>query len=162
MDIQVREYKDFDKDILLKLIEELQDFVALTDPMMRLRRLPEYGESYLKKTLDAVAKNNGKIYMAEGRGKVIGFISGGVKMQTEENLLEVVPTKTGVIFDLFIEENYRGQNIGTKLLEEIEKYFKSKSCDILWLEVFEPNKIAHEAYLKFGFIDRNIHMLKKL
>ena len=42
---KIVEYKD-NKQVLVQLMEELQDYLVQIDPLKRLRRLPEYGEIY--------------------------------------------------------------------------------------------------------------------
>lgn len=162
MNLTIREYQDSDKELLKKLIEKLMDFVVATDPIKRIRRMEGFGPSTLKKLLRKIDENSGKIYFAEVDGRVVGYVAGFVGTQSKENLLEVIPAKVGYIEDLFVEDKYRGKNIGTLLMEKMEEYLKSQGCDSLWLEVFAPNKKAYEYYKKLGFMDREIGMLKKL
>ena len=68
----------------------------------------------------------------------------------------------GEVLELFVEEKYRGQGIGTKMLAMMEDYFKEKNCDSMWISVFAPNNTAHELYKKFGFTNRDIGMLKNI
>lgn len=163
MDITVREYQDSDKSTLQSILERLQDYVVATDSIQRIRRTEEFGLQALNNTLETYKTNNGEILFAETDGKIIGYCFGFVHdKQSEENLLEVIPTQLGVVEDIFVDENYRGQGIGKMLLAEMEKYLKEKGCDSLWLEVFAENKEAHNAYLKMGYLDREIGMLKKI
>ena len=163
MMITIREYQSSDKDTLLVLIKKLHDFVVGIDPAQRVRHMPGYGENYLKKTLANIAKQNGKIYFAESGGEIIGFTVGVVgEKQSEEDLLEVIPNTLGIVLDLYVDENYRGQHVGTLLIEKIAEYLKSVGCDNLWVQVFAPNEKAHTFYKKFGFMDREIGMVKKI
>ena len=43
--VKIVEYKD-NKQVLVQLMEELQDYLVQIDPLKRLRRLPEYGGIY--------------------------------------------------------------------------------------------------------------------
>jgi len=49
--VKIHIYKG-DKKVLVKLIEELQDYLVDLDSLKRLRRLPEYGEIYIDKLLE--------------------------------------------------------------------------------------------------------------
>jgi ribosomal protein S18 acetylase RimI-like enzyme len=162
VDIVIREYQEKDRELLQLLIEKLMDCVVTTDLIKRIRRMEGFGDIQTEKVLKKIKENNGKIFFAEMDGVVIGYISGFSKKQSKENLLEVIPTKLGVIDDLYIGGEHRGKHVGTTLMQKMEEYFKSVDCDSIWIEVFVPNKIAHDYYKKLGFMDREVGMLKKL
>ena len=163
MKLTIREYKSTGKVPVKFFIEKIQDFVITTDSIKRIRRQPGFSAQGLKNTLKLVRENNGKIYIAEDDGKPIGYIFGFVcDKQSEENLLEVVPSLIGQIEDVYVEPEYRGKNIGKLLFNKMEQYLKEKGCDSIWLEVFASNTTAHAAYLKMGYTDREIGMLKKV
>ncbi len=100
--------------------------------------------------------------LAEDGGKAIGYIAGVIREQSEINKLEIGSHVLGEVTDLFIEEGYRNQGLGTKMLSKMEEYFKEKGCDSMWISVFAPNEIAQVAYKKFGFVPRQIGMLKNI
>ncbi len=58
--------------------------------------------------------------------------------------------------DLIIRRT--GKNRGFLFLAE--SYFKSKNCDVVRVDVFSPNTLAHEFYRKFGYCDRIVDMIK--
>jgi ribosomal protein S18 acetylase RimI-like enzyme len=80
----------------------------------------------------------------------------------KKNELEIGRHRLGEVLDLFIEESYRGQGIGSKMLMMMEAYFKEQDCDSMWAHLFASNENAHTVYEKFGFIDRSIGMLKNI
>lgn len=163
MNISIREYQSTDKEILLNIIKDLHDFVVELDPIDRLKHMPGYGEYSLKQTLDSVNNQDGKIFLAMVDKQIAGLVIGIVgKKQSDDNLLEVIPNNLGIILDLYVDENFRGNNIGTTLMHKAEEYLKSKGCDGLWVKVFAPNSKAHDFYQKFGFMDREIDMFKKI
>jgi len=157
-----REYKDEDKNLLLKFINKLEEYVKPLDPIKRVLNLPGYSELALKETLEDIEKNNRKIWFALDGSKVVGFIAGVVRNQTEINRLEIGPHKVGEVADLYLDEEYRNKGIGTEMLKIAEEYFKSMECDGIWLSVFYPNENAHNFYKKLGFTDREVGMLKQL
>lgn len=55
------------------------------------------------------------------------------------------------IHDLMVESEFRGLGISQMLLGEVEKIAQQKGCCKVTLEVLEGNKIAQNAYLKFGY-----------
>ncbi len=162
MKVLIREYRESDKQLLEGLIEELMDFVVATDPMQRIRRLDGYGPAATNKLLKIVGEQDGQIFFAEVNGDPVGYVAGFPTQQTEDNLLEVLPTKLGVIEDLFVKEKFRTMNVGTALITKMEEFLKEKGCDSLWVEVFTPNTVAHNYYKHYGFMDREVGMLKQL
>jgi GNAT superfamily N-acetyltransferase len=162
MKIAIREYRGSDRTVLVRLMEELQDYLVSIDDLKRERRVPEYGESYTERTLQNVAKNNGIIYVAENRGRIVGLVVGIMPEQTKEELLEHVPFKRGVVLELIVDEGYREKGVGTMLMKKIEEYFKKNGCSVSGVDVFFPNKDAYRLYSKLGYRERDIWMTKNL
>lgn len=160
--ILIRQYKPKDQKALVGLIEELQDYLVKIDPLQRLRRLPEYGEKYIKNLLKKVKANHGAIFIASLEDNLLGFIAGTVEKQNKDDLLEYVPTKEGRILELIVSEKQRGQNTGSLLMKKMEEYFKRQNCDVVRVEVFEPNDGAHNFYKKLGYGDRVVDLIKKI
>lgn len=159
--IEIKEYKD-DKDIVIKFLEELQDHVIQIDPLKRFVRFPKYGEKYANELIEKVSKQNGKIFLAMKKNIPLGMVIGYIDELTERDLLECVSSKIGTIEQLYVSPLSRGQNIGSMLIKEIEEYFKSQSCDVVYVGTLEPNKGARAFYKKSGYKDRVIEMMKKI
>jgi ribosomal protein S18 acetylase RimI-like enzyme len=149
-----------EKQDLIKLMETLQDYLISIDPLKRLRRLPEYGEIYVNDLLEKIKENQGVIYIAKLDGEIVGLIAGLIEKLTVIDSVESAPAKTARILELIVSEKHRGLNIGTLLMSEIEKYFVEEKCNLIRVEVFEPNQSAHHFYEKCGYGDRVIDMLK--
>jgi GNAT superfamily N-acetyltransferase len=162
MEVAIREYCGSDRTALVRLMEELQDYLISIDDLERERRMPEYGESYTERTLQNVAKNNGIIYVAEKRGRIVGLVVGIMPEQTKEELLEHIPFKRGVVLELIVDEGYREKGVGTMLMEKMEDYFKKNGCSASGVDVFFPNKDAYRLYSRLGYRERDIWMTKKL
>lgn len=162
MEVEIREYRGSDRASFIRLMEESQDYLVSIDGLKRMRRMPEYGESYTERTLQSVAKNDGKVYVAEIRGRIVGLVVGIVDEQTREELLEMVPLRRGVVVELIVESGYRKKGIGTLLMEKIEGYFRQRGCNVSGLDVFPQNKNAYRLYSGLGYRDRNIRMTKNL
>jgi len=60
------------------------------------------------------------------------------------------------IHDLFVLEGYRGNGIGQRMLQEVEKIAESTGCCKITLEVLGNNEVAKSSYLKFGFSDYDL------
>ena len=55
------------------------------------------------------------------------------------------------IHDITVVSSFRGLSISQLMLEKVEDIAKEKLCCKITLEVLEGNKIARNAYNKFGF-----------
>lgn len=55
------------------------------------------------------------------------------------------------IHDLAVKAEFRGQQIATALMQELEVIAKAKGCCKLTLEVLANNQKAQKTYLRFGF-----------
>ena len=159
--IQIKEYKD-QKEFLIKFLEKLQDHIIEIDPLNRFVRSPKYGEEYAKELIEKVRKQNGKIFFAIEEDNPIGVVIGYIDELTDRDLLECAPSKIGTIEQLFVMPGSRGRNIGSLLMKEIEDYFKSKECDVVYVGTLEPNKGARDFYKRQGYKDRVIEMMKKI
>lgn len=162
MNITIREYQDSDAKIIRQFIGELQDFVVTLDPIKRIHRKEGCVENTFESFVENLKDFEGKCFIAEVAEKPIGFIYGLIAKQSEENLLEVAPTRLGVVKELFVQEEFRKQNIGQQLLSALEDYFRKSGCDSIWIEVFAPNLVAHNFYKTHGYADREIGMLKMI
>ena len=61
-----------------------------------------------------------------------------------------------------VDEKYRGQGIGHKLLDYLKNIAKEKNLHTIELQVNAENKQAKEMYDKYGFTDKSINMELKL
>jgi len=57
------------------------------------------------------------------------------------------------IHDVAVLPQYRGQGVGTRLLEEVEQFARRRGCCKLTLEVLEGNGVARAVYDRLGFDD---------
>lgn len=162
MSVVIREYRETDRSDLVRMMEELEDYLVSIDTLHWRRRLPAYGESYTTRLLASIQKHQGIIYVAEEAGAVIGCIAGAIYVHTPEELLEHNVSSTGRIRELHICEGHRGKGIGSALMARMEEYFKEHGCEVSRTEVLTDNKHAHEFYEKLGYQDRCLDVIKIL
>lgn len=55
------------------------------------------------------------------------------------------------IHDVVVLDDFRGLGLSQKMLNEVENIAREKECCKITLEVLEGNKVAKNAYQKFGF-----------
>ena len=159
--ISIREYQDSDKLTIIDWFKQLHDYLVSLDPIKRLRRAPEYGEVFFDSSFKQVVEGNGKIFIASDLGVDVGFVSGFIEKQSEKNMLELVPTKLGIVMDLFVVETHRKQGIGEALLKQMERYLISQGCDGLWVNVVAFNP-ALDFYKKKGYMEREVGLIKRV
>lgn len=62
----------------------------------------------------------------------------------------------GLLEDVFIDENYRGQGVGTNLIKEVIKIAEGKGCyKLVATSRYERPKV-HDLYKKLGFKDYGV------
>ncbi len=160
MVVKIRSYQSKDFQEVVKLMENLQDYLVEKDQLKRLRRLEEYGKSYTSNLVKEIRKNKGMIYLAEENGKILGCIAGTIKKQTKEQRYECVYSKVGTILELVIYPEFRSKGIGKVLMNKIEDYFKKEECTTITLEVMQGNKDAYEFYKRLEYQERSKGMIK--
>lgn len=63
---------------------------------------------------------------------------------------------------VFIDDNYRGQGLGTQFFKWIYKYVKQKGCEAIELNTYVDNHPSHKFYYNQGFKILGYHFVKKL
>ena len=118
-------------------------------------------EDIFKKSNDVMSEKrlekliaNQEIFVAIENNNVIGFMITGIKDRTNNEIL--IPKKYLVIDTLAIDENYRGQGMGSELIKYAEKLGKKLECTNLYITVNPENEIAINCYKKQGFKIKNI------
>ena len=162
MNVTIHEYVAKDSTKIVELLDELQRHIAAVDTLKRNRCLPGHGVAFFRLLIDKIEKNKGKIFIAKQNGKIAGFIAGILQQQSKEDLFECIPTKVGRILELFVRPECRTQGIGQGLMNKVEEYFKEQKCDVVRVEVFVPNKVAHSFYKNAGYLNRMMDLMKVL
>jgi ribosomal protein S18 acetylase RimI-like enzyme len=66
------------------------------------------------------------------------------------------------VYDIMIDEEFRGKGFGRSTMRAAEDYVKSQGGTILELNVFGPNAIARSLYASLGYKTMTIGMRKDL
>lgn len=160
--ITIRPYHSKDRMVMSDMLVSLMRYIVDLDETERSRAADTFQSEYTNHVLKQVDEHKGKILLAEMDGTPAGLIVGIVTESTPEELLECVPTRTGRILELFVEESCRGSHVGEDLVKAMEAYFAEQQCDVCRLEVFASNKNAYSFYRHMGYKDRNIDMMKMI
>jgi ribosomal protein S18 acetylase RimI-like enzyme len=162
-DLKIREFQKSDKPQIIELFFEFGEYLKkLDEKFLNLIIVPKnYGQRFYKSMLRDVKKSNGKIFIAEAEGKVAGFVAGVIfdvgKIKDE---FDCKPHRMGRIKELFLNEKYRGNGTGKKLMDAMQSYFKENHCFKVNVEVFSPNANSLSFYKKYGFNERNVDLVK--
>ncbi len=160
MSVQIRDYAEEDRHVIVQLFEEFRKFLIDLDPIGRLEPTPGYGEAILTKTLVEVRTSSGAFLVAEDQERIVGFIVGAILSSIDE--VGVISAKRGRITELYVDARSRGKDVGRLLMQRAEDYLRSAGCQFIWVEVFAPNENAHSFYRHLGYRDYDIDMIKRV
>ncbi len=165
MSTKIRGLQPQDRTKLITLFTEFGHYLEKLDQVaLKLLIVPKnYGEFFYQKMIGDVEKKQGKVWVVEVEEEIVGFIA-GVVIEVGDSLDEIdcKAHLMGRVIELFINEKYRNQGLGKKLMEEMIDYFKVKGCYKVNIEVFGPNQNAYHFYKKLGFQDRSYDLTKVL
>ncbi len=72
------------------------------------------------------------------------------------------PIKSGFIFDLYVEEGFRGHGYGKQAMLLIEQKARALGLTSLGLHVFASNPVARKLYENVGYEVSSLNMIKTL
>ena len=164
----IREMKATDLNDIVEMQFELQEYfseIDRTHDSLPYKSI-EDARQYMQKMIDDANNMDGKIFVAEEKDQIIGFIQ-GVIIEHEKGAdtfydLTHNPSKEGWVGLLFVKPEYRGSGTGQRLLDEMKKYFISKNCTSIRLLVLSDNKHAVAVYEKNGFMRHDLEMVLKV
>lgn len=108
------------------------------------------GIKYQKKEIEDILETPDTpvfVYLND-ENNILGYAFCEIKITKESASLQ--GRKTLYIEDLCVDENARGQHIGTLLFEYVRDFAKEEKCDSITLNVWELNDGAKKFYEKCG------------
>lgn len=84
-------------------------------------------------------------FVAEVDGQIVGLLAGGIAKVAEWR-----PLKHAHLSILYIQEKYRNNNIGKKLLEKFIEWSRERKADSITLYTMAANSEAIEFYQRHG------------
>ena len=113
----------------------------------------KYGASQVLALLNS---SKTPIFVAVEEDQVLGYCFCKVKAYENES---VVNDHTELyIDDLCVDENHRGEHIGTALYKEVVRYAKMRGCHNITLNVWSFNERAMKFYESLGMKPRKLDM----
>jgi GNAT superfamily N-acetyltransferase len=93
---------------------------------------------------------------------VIKDLAGGEQVGALWVKFEEDGSRSGFIYDLFIEEEQRGKGLGKATIRALEKLAKERAVRVLYLHVFAHNPVAIRLYQESGFVVKSMNMERLL
>jgi diamine N-acetyltransferase len=138
---------EVDLDSLLLLMRQMQADDPWSEP---------FDEDTVRGNLRELLSNSGYglVYLAHSEQAPVGYLVICFDFSLEYR------GKGAWIDELFVQSPYRGQGIGTQLLDLAESASREHGAQFLHLEVNHGNK-ALELYRRRGFIDHQRYLMTK-
>jgi len=133
---------------LCRLLNQLftQEAEFLSDEMSQ--------EIALKKIISD--ESIGEIFVAQKDDKIVAMVTILYTVST------VLGAKVAILEDMIVDKQYRGQDIGSSLIDFSLKSIKEKGCVRVTLLTDDNNFKAHKFYEKHGFVKSNMIPFRKL
>ena len=160
--MKIIEYEDKYLEDVKDLLVELEEYIVSIDKDELDILHPEYRDKMAIIDLEEVQNENGKCFLAIENDKAIGLIMGTIPEYEEYDYLDYKCPKRGVITELVISKNIRGNGIGNELITKMENYFKEQECEYVLVDVFAYNERGLNFYNKQGYHPRMYVDIKKL
>jgi ribosomal protein S18 acetylase RimI-like enzyme len=117
-------------------------------------------DEYLERMFDRCRKWDGKVFVADVSGQVVGFVCVWAKIPPEEP--DDDPSEYAFVSDLVVLSGHRRRGVGRELLAMAERYARSRGARSLRIGVLARNKTARHLYGSAGFSDYKVEMEKPL
>jgi ribosomal protein S18 acetylase RimI-like enzyme len=151
-----------------------EDQAAVTAMMARLQeherqisadRRPgnEMAAGHLRYLLDECSRKQGRVFVAERGGSVVGFIV-VLMEQFDEADLHLYPCYKSFadITDLYVEEHHRGRGIAGALLSAAEEHARAIGIERIKLSALSGNEEARAVYLRRGYREYDVTYCRDL
>jgi len=131
--MEVRLAKKSDISAICRLYEQFFEYNANQQPQYykKAEESGKYPESVIE-------SKSADLFVADNCGTIIGFIH--ISEDKAPPFGAFVPHKYAVIIDLMVEESYRRQGIGKKLLDAARQWSKDRGLDYIELMVLQENE----------------------
>jgi len=151
MNSAVRPMKLSEVDEVVQLWRRLASDHTLIIDDENLTRFREFLEGLSK-------EDENQVLVYEMERRIMGFL---MFMKKARSMLRLRRSRA-MITDLYVEKEYRGQGIASKLLERCLQYLKSMGAEEVRVNVLVDNAPAISLYRKLGFTDHMILMSRPL
>jgi GNAT superfamily N-acetyltransferase len=158
---EIRPYRDADLPNLRQMVHGLQEAECGMDPSRA--RWADGGAAYADWIFEEVAANTGAIFMAVAAdGSAIGMVSCWRAEDLTDITVEPESRVHLYVSDIFVIEDFRGQNVAGALLNACEQHGRRLGLAQMTIGLLAVNHAARRAYEKSGFSDYELLLRKRL
>lgn len=130
MQISIRIAEINDSEFITKLSNQLGYETQISDIQNRLKKI--------------LANADNCVYVATEKGKIVGWIHGFFSLRIESEFFVEIG-------GLVVDENFRKNGIGKKLVDKIMEWSKLKNCKKVRVRCNMIRKESHRFYENIGF-----------
>ena len=157
--MNIRPYRsDTDGEQLRACVIELQDFERELDP--RMPPGEEIVDDYIVAMLFRCRMCDGQVLVADSNGELAGYVTILNRVQSDD--LDDGNLEFGLIADLLVRKDYRGQGLGKELMAAAESFAKEHGVRWLRISVMSENSAARSLYASSGFAEIYAELEKEL
>ena len=154
MAITIRRAESRDLDKTLKLLGEVLELHAKIRPDIFISGTTKYTREELQAIFD---NDQTPVFVAaDDSGEVVGYAFCVMKRQPFSTNMKDFSTL--FIDDLCVDENCRGQHVGTLLFDYVKQYARDNGCYDVMLNEWEGNDNARRFYEKMGMFVKETQM----
>lgn len=116
------------------------------------------GELYPEERFRAAIQAK-ELYVAKEGGMVMGYVAVRIRETAAPGL---VPRRVMLVDELCVDEPFRNQGVGSRMMAEVRILARAFRCTDLQLGVYPQNDGAVSFYQKCGFLIQSITMQRKV
>jgi ribosomal protein S18 acetylase RimI-like enzyme len=156
MNIHLREAKATDMPLVKKMaVETSWEYVPETEKKLLDRG--KWNMNAIEHYENVLKEENSEVFIAEDeRHKYVGHLIVGQTRGTITGL------SFGYIYDIFVEEEFRGKGVGKLLLQKAKDYCRKKGHSRIVLSVTATNDSAIKLYSRTGYKPERMTMAKEI
>lgn len=144
---------------IIDLWKKQYNFHHHLDPEYYVSNSASLIKKFQKYLAEAIEKNNPHILVARTDGKIIGFVTFN---RQSADYFDTKIQEYGEVIELFIDDGYRNQGIGKRLLQAVENHFSKLRIKYIEIQTSTFNNNAIEFYQHSGYINRQTLLFKKI
>ncbi len=148
-----------DISALLELWRKQYEYHHNIDSVYYVPFSEELRQDFESHLLGAIRDDMPHILIAKHEENILGFVT---FTGDEESYFDTNIKKFGLVIELYVSNEARGQGAGKALMEAAEAYSKSKGLTDIKLSCSSFNKNTLDFYEHIGYTDRQRILFKKL
>ncbi len=145
--VNIREFISSDLMQLESCFAELQSFERTIE--LNRADAQSIAKDYVKQLMDECRRWDGRIFVAEQDGRIVGFVC--VLSRFDSGEITEANRVCAYVTDLMVTSSMRRRGIGRQLLQEAEAFAAHQGATVIRMSVLARNAVARSLYMKAGF-----------